>query len=174
MAEATLDPYLGALPDLARDLKLNLQAVLGESSLSPAQRLGTALAVAAATRNSGLAAALRATTLEQAGEAAVEDALAAAALMGMTNVFYRFRHLVGKEAYLGIPPRLRMNRMARTLGPKLDFELFCLAVSAVNGCEACVRAHEKVLLEGGFTEAQVVDAVRIAATIHGLAGLLDA
>jgi alkyl hydroperoxide reductase subunit D len=169
---ANLEAFQTALPDHARDLKLNLQAVLGESSLDPAQRLGTALAVAAATRNPGLAAALRDAALEQGLDAAVEDALAAAALMGMTNVFYRFRHLVGKEGYQALPPRLRMNRIARTAGPKLDFELFCLAVSAVNGCEACVRAHEKVLVEGGFTEAQVVDAVRIAATVHGLAAVL--
>ena len=99
--------------------------------------------------------------------------LAAAALMGMTNVFYRFRHLVGKEGYAQLPARLRMNRIAKPAADKLDFELFCLAVSAVNACEACVRSHEEALLKGGITEAQVHDAVRIAATIHGLASVLD-
>lgn len=160
---------LESLPGYARDLKLNLQAVLGESPLDPAQRLGTALAAAAASRNPDLVRELRALTLETAGEAAVEDALAAAALMGMTNIVYRFRHLVGKESYAQLPVRLRMNRIARTAGPRLDFELFCLAVSAVNGCETCVRAHERTLVEGGLSEAQVFEAVRIAATVHGLA-----
>ncbi len=160
---------LETLPAYARDLKLNLQAVLGDSPLEPAQRLGTALAAAAAARNPDLLRELRAQALEAAGEATVEDALAAAALMGMTNIVYRFRHLVGKESYAQLPVRLRMNRIARTAGPKLDFELFCLAVSAVNGCEACVRAHEAVLVEGGLSEAQVFEAVRIAATVHGLA-----
>jgi alkyl hydroperoxide reductase subunit D len=170
----TLDALGEALPDYARDLKLNLQAVLGPTSLDPAQRYGTALAVAAATRNRELTAAVRREALAQAGEAAVEDALAAAALMGMTNIFYRFRHLVGKDGYQRLPAQLRMNRLARTSGPRLDFELFCLAVSAVNGCEACVRSHEKVLLEGGLTEQQVHDAVRIAATVHGISVALAA
>jgi len=164
---------LEALPGYARDLKLNLQAVLGDSPLDPAQRLGTALAAAAASRNPDLVRELRARTLETAGEAAVEDALAAAALMGMTNIVYRFRHLVGKESYAQLPVRLRMNRIARTAGPRLDFELFCLAVSAVNGCETCVRAHERTLVEGGLSEAQVFEAVRIAATVHGLAVVLQ-
>jgi alkyl hydroperoxide reductase subunit D len=160
---------LETLPDYARDLKLNLQSVLGDSPLDPAQRHGTALAAAAASRNPELLRVLQAQTLEQAGAATVEDALAAAALMGMTNIVYRFRHLVGKESYGQLPVRLRMNRIARTAGPKLDFELFCLAVSAVNGCEACIQAHEGTLVEGGLSEAQIFEAVRIASTVHGLA-----
>lgn len=170
---ATLETLREGLPEFARDLKLNLQAVLGDSTLNPAQRLGVALASAAAARQPALVAALRAETEAQAGSAVAEDALAAAALMGMTNVFYRFRHLVGKEGYAQLPARLRMNRIAKPAADKLDFELFCLAVSAVNACEACVRSHEEALLKGGITEAQVHDAVRIAATIHGLASVLD-
>lgn len=170
---ATLEALREGLPEFARDLKLNLQAVLGDSTLNPAQRLGVALASAAAARQPALVAALKAETEVQAGPAVAEDALAAAALMGMTNVFYRFRHLVGKEGYAQLPARLRMNRIAKPAADKLDFELFCLAVSAVNACEACVRSHEEALLKGGITEAQVHDAVRIAATIHGLASVLD-
>jgi alkyl hydroperoxide reductase subunit D len=174
MSEVTLETLREATPEYARDLKLNLQAVLGESTLNPAQQYGTALAAGLASRNPRLRGALQAETLTKAGEAVVEDALAAAALMGMTNVFYRFRHLVGKESYGQLPARLRMNRIARPAGAKLDFELFCLAVSAVNGCEICVRSHEHVLREGGITEAQIHDAIRIAATIHGLAVALEA
>lgn len=170
---ATLEVLREGLPEFARDLKLNLQAVLGDSTLNPAQRLGVALASAAAARQPALVAALQTETEAQAGSAVAEDALAAAALMGMTNVFYRFRHLVGKEGYAQLPARLRMNRIAKPAADKLDFELFCLAVSAVNACEACVRSHEEALLKGGITEAQVHDAVRIAATIHGLASVLD-
>jgi len=173
MSHATLEALREALPEYAKDLKLNLQAVLGESTLSPVQQYGTALAVAAATRHGGLRQTLLGEALAHAGAAAVDDALAAAALMGMTNIFYRFRHLVGKESYGQLPARLRMNRIAKPAGSKLDFELFCLAVSAVNGCEACVRAHEKTLAEGGFTEAQIHDAIRIAATVHGVASALD-
>jgi alkyl hydroperoxide reductase subunit D len=170
---ATLDELRERFPDHARDLKVNLQSVLGEGSLSSSQRLGVALAAAAASRNPALAGALEAETRAQAGDGVAEDALAAAALMGMTNVFYRFRHMVGKEDYERLPARLRMQRLAKPAGDKLDFELFCLAVSAVNGCETCVRSHEQVVRDGGLTETQVLDAVRIAATVHGAAVALD-
>jgi len=170
---SALEALRESLPDYAKDLKLNLQSLLGESSLSVPQRFGVALASAAAARQPVLVKAMKAEALAQAGPETVEDALAASAIMGMTNIFYRFRHLVGKESYTQLPARLRMNRVARPAGPKVDFELFCLAVSAINACEACVRAHEKTGLEAGLSEAQIHDAVRLAATVHGVAVVLD-
>lgn len=107
------------------------------------------------------------------GEGVVEDALAAAALMAMNNVYYRFRHLVGKPSYSQKPARLRMNRLVRPATNKGDFELFCLAVSAIYACETCLRAHEKVVAEGGLAEDAVHDAVRIAATVHASALALE-
>jgi alkyl hydroperoxide reductase subunit D len=86
--------------------------------------------------------------------------------MAMNNVYYRFRHLSGKAAYSEKPARLRMTRLAKPVTSKADFELMCLAVSAVNGCETCLQAHERVVLEGGLTDEHVHDAVRIAATMH--------
>jgi len=168
-----MQSLLSSLPDHAKDLRLNAQAVLGDSLLSPAQQWGTALACAAASRHPALRSVIESETRDRCGEAVVEDALAAAALLGMNNIFYRFRHMVGREDYERIPARLRMNRLVRPAGPKVDFELFALAVSAVNGCESCVRAHEKTVVEGGLSEAQVVEAIRIAATIHGLAVALE-
>ena len=103
----------------------------------------------------------------------IEDALAAAALMGMNNVYDRFRHLVGQESYASKPARLRMNRLVRPAASKLDFELFCLAASANNACESCIRSHEEVVTAGGLSEDAVHDAVRIAATIAGAAVALE-
>ncbi|HET6346765.1 MAG TPA: carboxymuconolactone decarboxylase family protein, partial [Myxococcota bacterium] len=104
-----------------------------------------------------------------ADEGVIEDARVAAALMAMNNVFYRFRHMVGKASYATMPAALRMTKIAKPQGPKADFELFCLAVSAINGCETCIRAHEKAVLDGGLSEAQVHDAMRVAATFAGVA-----
>jgi alkyl hydroperoxide reductase subunit D len=103
----------------------------------------------------------------------IDDAVASAALMAMNNVYYRFRHLVGKPSYSQMPARLRMQRIAKPLTNKADFELFCLAVSAINGCEMCIRSHEEVVLKGGLSEEQVHDAVRIAATVSAAALSLE-
>lgn len=166
-----------ALPDAASDLRLNLQSVLADGALTPVQRYGVAIACAHASRDRDLVSALIASARAQVDpaslEPAIDDARAAAALMGMNNVYYRFRHLVGKPSYGQLPARLRMQRIARTKGPKLDFELFCLAVSAVFGCEVCVRSHEAVLRDGGVSEAAIHDAVRVAATVHGVAVALS-
>lgn len=161
------------LPDAARDLKLNLSAVLSESRLSESQRWGVALASAIAARNQELLRAVMEDATAHLDENGVDDARAAAALMGMNNVFYRFRSMVEKEEYGAIPARLRMNRIARPLGPKVDFELYCLAVSAINGCGTCVKSHEKVVRDGGFEAEQIHDAIRIAATVQGVAIALE-
>ena len=140
---SALDELRDAIPEAARDLKLNLQSVLAESSLSPAQRWGTAVAAAVASRNPLLRNAVLTEARAATEAAVVDDAIAAAALMGMNNVYYRFRHLIGREVYSEKPARLRMNRIAKPAASKLDFELFCLAVSAINGCESCLKAQKR-------------------------------
>ena len=169
-----LERIRDVLPEAARDIKLNLSAVLQAGPLDPGQRWGVAIASAIAARNP----ALRAATLADAAAAGVDaavidDARAAAALMAMNNVYYRFRHLVGKDSYGQKPARLRMNRLVKPATNKTDFELFSLAVSAINGCETCIRSHEEVVLAGGLTEDHVHDAIRIAATFHAAAVALE-
>jgi alkyl hydroperoxide reductase subunit D len=165
----TLDALREALPDAAKDVRLNLQSVLEGASLTPAQKWGVALACAIAARNERLREAVRRAAEAQVDEAVIDDARAAAALMAMNNVYYRFRHMVGKPVYSQKPARLRMNRIAQPRTSKADFELMCLAVSAINGCEMCIRSHESVVVEGGLSEDQVHDAVRLAAVIHAAA-----
>lgn len=162
-----------AIPELAKDIRLNLQTVLTGGVLTAEQRWGVALASAAASRNAKLKDAILADASKEASPAVIEDALAAAAVMAMNNVYYRFRHLVGKDVYSQKPARLRMNRLAQPASSKVDFELFALAVSAINGCENCIRAHEKVVIDGGLTEDHVHDAVRIAAVIFAAATSLE-
>jgi alkyl hydroperoxide reductase subunit D len=171
---SAIEAIRGALPEPARDIKLNLQTVLQPGVLSPAQRWGVAIASAVAARNPELRRAVVADAAKEVEPAVIDDAVAAAVLMGMNNVFYRFRHMIGKESYAARPARLRMNRLVQPAASRVDFELFSLAVSAINACEACVRAHEKVVVEGGLTEEHVQDAVRIAATINAAAVALEA
>ncbi len=171
---SALDLVRERLPEAAKDIKVNLQTVLGDSSLTAPQKWGVAIASALAARNPELRdALLEAATAAGAEPAVLEDARAAAVLMGMTNVYYRFRHMIGKESYAAKPARLRMQRLAQVATNKLDFELFCLAVSAVNGCEQCVRSHEKVVTDGGLSEDQVNDAIRVAAVVHAAAVALE-
>jgi alkyl hydroperoxide reductase subunit D len=126
-----LEQVRSALPEAAKDIRLNLQSVLEGGALNEAQRWGVAAACAIASRNPQLKeAVLR--DAEGAGSAVLEDACAAAVLMGMNNVFYRFRHMVGKASYGTRPARLRMQRIAQPLTKKADFELFCLAVSTTS------------------------------------------
>jgi alkyl hydroperoxide reductase subunit D len=161
-------------PDAAKDIRLNLQAVLSDGSLTPRQRFGVAYACAVACRSRALCEALAHDAGDALDESVIDDAQAAAALMAMNNVFYRFRHIVGKPSYSGVPARLRMNRIAQPKTSKAEFELMCLAVSAINHCETCVRSHEKAVVEGGLNEANVVDAIRIAATIAAASVSADA
>jgi lipoyl-dependent peroxiredoxin subunit D len=166
---AALDAITDALPEAAKDIKLNVQSVPRDSSLSPVQMWGVAVASAATARNRALLDAVVSDALGVVEAGVVDDAIAAASLMAMNNVYYRFRHVIGKPVYAQKPARLRMNRLARPATSKADLELFSLAASAINGCEVCVQSHEKAVLEAGLTEDNVHDAVRLAATIHAAA-----
>jgi alkyl hydroperoxide reductase subunit D len=56
---------------------------------------------------------------------------------------------------------------------KVDFELWSLAVSAVNGCGMCIDSHEKILRDAGVTAEAIQAAVRIASVVHAVAAVLD-
>jgi len=169
---AALEALRERLPEPARDLKLNLQAVLEPTSgavLSEAQRWGVAVASAIAARHPSLRDAVLAEAVLHAPRPVLEDAQAAAAIMAMNNVFYRFRHIIEKASYGEKPARLRMNRLVKPAASKVEFELYCMAVSAIHNCVACVRSHEEAVLAGGLTEDHVFEAIRIAAVINGAA-----
>ena len=169
----SLETLRNAIPEVAKDLKLNLGAVLQPGNLTLDQVWGVAVATAIASRSPQLRQAVLEDALLTVSPQVVDDGKAAAVLMAMNNVYYRFRHMVGKAEYSEKPARLRMQRLAQVASNKADFELFCLAVSAVNVCEACVRSHEEVILAAGLSTEQVQDAVRIAATMHGVAVALE-
>jgi alkyl hydroperoxide reductase subunit D len=165
-----------ALPDYARDLKLNLGSVLtasGAPGLNEKQIWSIALASAIAARNTAFARDVEAQAQAHLADVEVEGAKAAAAIMGMNNIYYRFLHLVEDNEYQSMPARLRMNVIANHGIDKNDFELISLAVSAVNGCGLCVTSHEKKLRAHEVSRESIQSAVRIAATIHAVAVTLE-
>jgi alkyl hydroperoxide reductase subunit D len=168
-----LETLRQTFPDYAKDIKLNLASVLGDSTLNVDQRWGVAVASAISSRNDVLRQATIADAGKHVGQSVLDDAAAAAAIMAMNNIYYRFRHMVDKPAYAQKAPRLRMNRMMQPATNKVDFELFSLAVSAIHGCEMCVQAHEKTVTGAGLSEDHVNDAIRIAATFHAASVVLQ-
>jgi alkyl hydroperoxide reductase subunit D len=172
----TLDSIKDTLPDYARDLKLNLGSVLtpqGATGLNERQIAAVALATSIAARNPQLTIAIESWATAHLDAAYVNAARAAAAIMGMNNVYYRFLHLVETSDYQNLPARLRMNVIGNPGIDKLDFELLSLAVSAVNACGMCVTAHERKLREGSVGVEAIQSAVRIASVIHAVAVTLE-
>jgi alkyl hydroperoxide reductase subunit D len=166
----TIEALKDRVPDHARDLRINLGVIAASTALTPAQAWGTAVACAATTRQPELIAAVEASAAAHLAPEALAAARGAAAIMGMNNVYYRFLHFIGDASEYGaMPARLRMQLLGKPGVEHLDFELWCLAASAITGCESCVRSHEKVVRERGGTKESVQDAVRIAAVLHGVA-----
>lgn len=174
----SVDAVRERLPEHARDLRINLGTVLteqGAPGLTTAQRWGAAVAAAATAREPSLLAAVLADArLHQVDEPTIDAARAAASIMGMNNVYYRFTHLVGDDAYQSMPARLRMNVIGRPGVPATDFELYALVASAINGCGACMASHERALRKHGLPAEAIHSGVRIAAVVHGVAVTLDA
>jgi len=166
-----LSKLLESLPDEAKDLRVNAERVLAcQESLDSTRTWGVALAAAHFIGHAELTAAVRADA-EAAGVGgdALRDARAAAAIMGMNTVYYRFRHLMKSSAYEKMSVNLRMTRMQQVATDKVSFELFSIGPAALAGCELCLKAHESAVKHGGLSESHVHDAVRIASVLQGLA-----
>ncbi len=149
-----------------RDLKLNFNSSLTSSHLTEKECALVGLSVAVNNTNQPLTAFFeaRANAYEATAEE-IAEAVGCASLLALNNVFYRFRHFTGKEKYTQIPARIRMQLMSSPVTGKEFFELMSLAISAVNGCEMCVNAHESSILHLGATEERVFDAIRIASIV---------
>lgn len=172
----TLDSILSGLPDYAKDLKLNLKNVLSERGapgLTPAQIHGTALASAIAAGNTDLIEAIDANAGDTLSDLDRRGARAAAAIMGMTNVYYRFVHLVENDEYETLPASLRMTVIGNPGIEKLDFELYSMAVSAINGCGMCINGHEAGLRKLGASAQTIQTAVRIGAVVAAVASVIN-
>lgn len=172
----SIDDIKKQIPDYAKDLKLNLSSVLkpeGAPGLTHTQIYGVALAAAIAARNLALTEQIEAAAREHVDEATINGVKAAAAIMGMNNVYYRFLHLVDDKEYASLPARLRMNIIAKPGIDKADFELYSLAVSVINACGMCVTAHERELRKRELGREAIQSTVRIASVIHAIAVTLE-
>lgn len=173
-----IDTLRDKLPEAAKDLRLNLQAVLRPENLTSDQVWGIALASVFFINQAELRDAVLAdATAAGISEEALDDAKASASIMGMNTVYYRFRHLLEKDSYSAMPARLRMLRMNQPKTDKATFELMSMACAALAGCGMCLQAHEATLTQHGVSEAAVHDSVRIAAVLQGTAvalGIADA
>ena len=167
-----IDNLKNGLPEFAKDLKLNLSSLTRTTELSEQQLWGTFLATAAATRNETVLAEIADEAKDHLSEEAINAAYAAASIMAMNNVAYRAKSWLGDD-YAQVRMGLRMNVIANPGIEKADFELFSLAVSTVNGCEHCTIAHENTLKGEGLTKETIFEAVKVAATITGVAQAIE-
>ena len=168
----SLSDLRNALPDYAKDLKLNLDSVLsdaGSPGLDGKQIRVIALACAIASRHAPLTAAIEAFAAEQLSPEEIGGAKAAAAIMAMNNIYYRATHLIHNDEYGTLRAGLRMNVMASPGVDKVTFELASLAVSAINGCGACMDSHERTVRKHEVTAQGVQSALKIAAVVHAVA-----
>lgn len=156
-----------------KDLKINVTNALEAATLQKKEAYLLGLAVAINEKVPALQHGLEQLALAAgATDKEVADVVSCTSLMNANNVYYRFRHFVGKEFYNTAPAGIRMSIMANPVIGKEFFELVSLVVSALNGCEMCVTSHEEALLKHGTAEQRILDAVRLGAVIKSLGVLL--
>ncbi|RNE49318.1 carboxymuconolactone decarboxylase family protein [Corynebacterium alimapuense] len=168
----SIDNLKQSLPEYAKDQKLNLGSLTRSTELTEQQLWGTFLSTAAATGNDVVFSEIAEEAKEHLSEVAFDAALGAATVMAMNNVAYRARHFLGDD-YTQVKMGLRMNIINKSGVDKVDFELWSLAVSTVNGCENCVNAHDNTVRGEGLTKEQVWESVKIAAVITAVAQALQ-
>ena len=165
----SLKEFADALPEYAKDLRLNLSSLLSDQTLGEQRKYGLILACAHGTGYRPIVAAAEGEVEGKLSSEAAHAARAAAAVMAMNNVYYRFVHLASNPVYGTLPAKLRMNVIANPGIDKADFELFSLAVSAINGCGMCIDSHERVLSQHGVNPETIQAAARIGAVVKAVA-----
>lgn len=169
----SLESLKQRMPDYAKDIKLNLSNIASSTTLTEAQLWGAMLASALAARNPAVVEEIAEEAKQHLSPAAQNAAKAANAVMAMNNVYYRATHMLSDAEFGKMPARLRMSVIANPGVDKLDFELWSLAVSAINGCGKCMDAHAREVAAKGASREAVQDVLRIAAVVHAAASVLD-
>lgn len=162
-------------PDFAKDIKLNLGAVLtpeGAPDLTPNQIFGVALSAAYATASRPVIDALLEESQSVLSDQEREATKAAAAIMAMNNIYYRFTYMTSDKEYGKMPAKLRMGVIGNPGISKVDFELYCLGVSVVNGCGLCVDSHVREVEKAGVTKLGVQSVARIVSVVNAAAQVL--
>lgn len=165
----SLKEFADSLPDYAKDIRLNVGSLLNDQALGDQRKYGLLLACAHGSGYRPLVEAAEAEATPKLSPEAANAARAAAAVMAMNNVYYRFVHLASNKEYSTLPAKLRMNVIGSPGIEKDDFELFSLAVSAMNGCGMCIDSHEKILRQHGVSSEAIQTAARVAAVMKAVA-----
>ena len=167
---------LSNLPDTAKDVRLGLKSALaeeGSQGLTQPQIWGAALSAAITLRHPALEHAIRQDGEESLGEAGVKAAETAAALMGITNIYYHtVFHLMKDDTTRTMPAGIRMNASKSHGYDAVSYELFCFAASVIGQCGSCVNAHDKQLKDAGITREGIQSTVRLAGYLNGAAMML--
>lgn len=169
----SIDALRDQIPDYAKDIRLNLGTLMSETSLSDQQKLGCFYASALASGNDVVIKAVHGEVDGKLSPEAITAAKSAAAIMAMNNVYYRAIHLMSEKTYATMPAKLRMNVIGNPGVEKIDFEIWSIAVSAINGCGMCLDSHDKTVRKEGVTTEQVQTALRIGAVVNAAAAVLD-
>jgi lipoyl-dependent peroxiredoxin subunit D len=167
----SIEALKNKLPGYANDIKLNLASIVteeGASDLNQKQIYSIALSVAYASKSAFLIKSIFDDVSAILSDADIHAAKAAATIMAMNNIYYRFIHLISDKSFSILPAKLRMNVIGNPGIDKIDFELNCLAVSAINGCGMCMDAHTNALIKAGVSRVGIQSAVRIASVLNAV------
>lgn len=172
----SIDTLKNKIPNYAKDIKLNLSTLLSGTEpvqLTKEHIAGIALASAYATLHSMTIQSLQAHAQEVGlTEEHITAIKAASSIMAMNNVYYRSVHFIQDESYTRLPSKLRMHILQQHGVTQQDFELYCLAVSAINGCGRCVDSHVNVLSKGGLGSEEIQYVLRVAAVVKAVSQVL--
>lgn len=168
----SLENLKNQLPDFAKDTKLNLITIFSEDGapgLSQKQIFHIGLGVSYSLKNPIIIESLLKEANSLLSNSDIDSAKSAATIMAMNNIYYRFTHLASDKSFATMPAKLRMNVIGNPGIEKADFELICLAISAINGCGMCIDAHNQELTKAGISKIGIQSAIRIASVLNAVA-----
>mgnify|MGYP001238141314 CR=1 FL=1 len=170
----TIKDLKNAIPEFAKDIKLNFSSLIMNSDYDEELVYGCAYASTLTIGNDEIIKVFHNECEKRFGLKFIESIKSTVIIMTLNNQWYKYRDSMPTAEMKIASQKMRVNIMATGAGlDKTLFESISLCISAINGCSFCVKAHSNLLLDNKMNKEYVLNIGRISSVISAISKALS-
>lgn len=169
------NPLEKLIPDYAGDILENFKKIFTEQQegLSEIQVAGIAIATCLVKKNEKLLNIIKFNNKFLIDEQEMNGLKSAVAIMLQNNIYYRYFGEIDIEEVKVLPSDLYMTVISSPPIDQVNFEIYMLATSIVNGCKYCCSVHSKKLMKKGVEAIALRNIAKIVAIVAGVSDIME-
>lgn len=164
---ATIKELLKEIPSYAKDIESNLIDFFTKEQniLTPVQFYGVALAICYKLKHDLLLNTMKIEAKIFMDEINIDACKNAAIMMDMTNTYHIFSQEMSIKECKDEAMKLNIQTIISPLINPIDFYMYCLAISVLNGCGYCIDVFANKLLEKDIKHEVIPYIARMASIL---------